>query len=71
MLNYQGEKFCCDLETLTEDPGNVMFMLQQTAASVIERDKWIIVAAHYRKQHNASAAIAVVSSMVESRLLIC
>jgi hypothetical protein len=69
VLNYQGEKFCCDLEALTKDPGNVIFMLQQTASSAIERDKWMIVAAHYRKQHNVSAAIAVVSSMVEGRLL--
>ncbi|KAI0812575.1 hypothetical protein BC629DRAFT_945987 [Irpex lacteus] len=65
VLHYEGEYFTCELDAITEDPENVIFLLQQTAASAMERDKWMIVAAHYRRKQNLTAAAAVMSSMLD------
>lgn len=65
VLHYEGEYFTCGLDAITEDPENVIFLLQQTAASAMERDKWMIVAAHYRRKQNLTAAAAVMSSMLD------
>ncbi|KAH8108091.1 hypothetical protein BXZ70DRAFT_35680 [Cristinia sonorae] len=64
VLTCDGSQYICDLESLTEDPRSVIIILTKTAAHPLERDKWMIVAAHYRGKGNLDAAVAVVSGMM-------
>ncbi|KAI0093198.1 hypothetical protein BDY19DRAFT_922601 [Irpex rosettiformis] len=66
VLCYRGEQFTCELDALTQDPENVIFLLQQTSTSSMDRDKWMIVAAYYRRKQNVFAAAAVVSAMLDA-----
>ncbi|KAI0344721.1 hypothetical protein BDW22DRAFT_1354864 [Trametopsis cervina] len=68
VLHYQGVRFDCDLEALTEDLDAALFMLRQTASCEMERNKWMMVAAHYRRKRNISSAIAVIFAMIEVML---
>jgi hypothetical protein len=51
-----------DLEGSEDDPLGIISLLE---LSTCERDKWIIVAAHYRRSGNAVAAIKVLTSMMK------
>ncbi|CAL1707897.1 unnamed protein product [Somion occarium] len=65
ILSYEGGSFTCDLDALSEDPEGVIGVLRQTAANALERDKWMIVAGHYRGKGNILAALAVITVMIE------
>lgn len=54
-----------DLEGLEDDPEGIISLLE---LSTCERGKWIIVAAHYRRDGNAVAAIKVLNSMMKGDL---
>lgn len=54
-----------DLESLEKDPKAIIELLKVTAS---ERDKWIVVACHYRRKGDVEAAISVVTCMVEGNL---
>ena len=69
-LHYEGEQFTCDLDALTKDLENVVSLLQQTSTSAMERDKWMLVAAHYRRKHDHSSAAVVISAMIDGTLYI-
>lgn len=51
-----------NLEGSEDDPKGVISLLE---LSTCERDKWILVAAHYRRSGNAVAAIGVLTSMIK------
>lgn len=65
ILSYEGGSFTCDLDALSEDPEGVIGVLRQTAANALERDKWMIVAGHYRGKGNVLAALTVITVMIE------
>ena len=56
------EPIAVDLEELEDDPKGIISLLE---FSTCERDKWFIVAAHYRRGGNAVAAIKVLTSMMK------
>ena len=56
------EPITASLEELEDDPKGIISMLE---LSTCERDKWFIVAAHYRRGGNAVAAIKVLTSMMK------
>ena len=56
------EPISINLEELEDDPKWIISLLE---LSTCERDKWIIVAAHYRRAGNAAAAINVLTSMMK------
>ncbi|KAI0071727.1 hypothetical protein K474DRAFT_1775997 [Panus rudis PR-1116 ss-1] len=66
VLSCDGGTFACDLDSLTESPRSVINVLSRTAASPMERDKWMIVAGHYRGKGNIEAALSVVEAMVNT-----
>jgi hypothetical protein len=47
---------------MEDDPKGIISLLELSAC---ERDKWVIVAAHYRRSRNPIAAINVLSSMMK------
>ena len=51
-----------DLEGLEDDPRGIISLLEH---STCERDKWIVVAAHYRRGGNPVSAIKVLTSMMK------
>ena len=51
-----------NLEGSEDDPKAIISLLK---LSTCERDKWIVVAAHYRRSGNAVAAISVLTSMMK------
>jgi len=56
------EAVTVSLEELEDDPKGIISLLE---LSTCERDKWFIVAAHYRRGGNAVAAINVLTSMMK------
>ena len=56
------EPITVGLEELEDDPKGIISLLE---LSTCERDKWFIVAAHYRRGQNAVAAINVLTSMMK------
>lgn len=54
-----------NLEGMEDDPKGIISLLE---LSTCERDKWVIVAAHYRRSRNPIAAINVLSSMMKGDL---
>ncbi|CCM03312.1 uncharacterized protein FIBRA_05440 [Fibroporia radiculosa] len=65
ILTFQGERVNCELNALEDDPEGIIAVLKATAARSGERDKWMIVAGHYRSRGNISAALAVVEAMID------
>ena len=61
-MSICDEPISVDLEGLEEDAKWIISLLE---LSTCERDKWIIVAAHYRRVGNAVAAIKVLTSMMK------
>ena len=51
-----------NLEELEDDPKGIISLLE---LSTCERDKWMIVAAHYRRSGKTAAAINVLTSMMK------
>lgn len=62
-----GELISYDLETLEDDPRAIVDLLKATSS---ERDKWITVGCHYRRKGNFTAAISVVSTMIQGNMLV-
>ncbi|KAJ7594411.1 hypothetical protein C8J56DRAFT_1044154 [Mycena floridula] len=58
-----GELMLCDLRQLEADPEPMIQLLNKTES---ERGTWMIVGAQYRRMGNPSAAIKVISGMVET-----
>lgn len=69
LLSREEHELICDLETISENPDDVIRVLCRSAASSSERDKWMIVAGHYRRKGNTEAAIMVVEAMVQGRVV--
>lgn len=65
LITNDGSSLPCDLDSLPEDPQGMIDILKHSAASPSERDKWMIIAGHYRGVGNTEAALAVVNVMVE------
>lgn len=63
-LIFRGSQVNVDLSTLEDDPTGIITVLHTTAASALERDKWMIVAATYRGSGRLQAALAVGEEMV-------
>lgn len=61
-LSLCDQSIACDLETLEDDPKGIVALLK---ACSCECDKWMIVAAEYRGRGNCTAAVTVVTAMVE------
>lgn len=59
-----GEYISYDLDSLEDNPGVIINLLQ---ASASERDKWMTVACHYRRNGNLGSAIEVVTSMLDGK----
>ncbi|OSX66705.1 hypothetical protein POSPLADRAFT_1131997 [Postia placenta MAD-698-R-SB12] len=57
-LIFRGSQVNVDLSTLEDDPTGIITVLHTTAASALERDKWMIVAATYRGSGRLQAALA-------------
>lgn len=62
VMSLSNENITYDLDTLESDPKGIISLLKLTAS---ERDKWMMVACHYRKNGQFEAAIQVVHAMVE------
>lgn len=67
VMTLCGEQIHYNLESLEENPNSIIDLLKATLS---ERDKWIIVACHYRRKGNFESAITVMMSMIEGRFLI-
>jgi hypothetical protein len=63
-MSLCGETIIYDLEALEDDPKAVITLLKATSS---ERGNWMIVAGQYRRKGNPSAAITVVTTMIEGR----
>ncbi|THH17715.1 hypothetical protein EW146_g3137 [Bondarzewia mesenterica] len=57
-----GESVSYDLESLEDDPKGIINLLTSAACNL---DKWMVVGAFYRRKGNVSAAIEVVSQMID------
>lgn len=65
ILSLCDESISCDLDSLEEDPKGIISLLKMCSC---ERDKWMVVAADYRRRGNCAAAITVVTAMVEGAI---
>lgn len=54
-----------DVDNLDDSPDTVIEVLKLAASHSLECAKWVIVAAKYRRRGNVTAAIAVITSMIE------
>ena len=61
-LTVCDQPITVNLEGSEDDPKGIISLLE---LSICERDKWIIVAAHYRRSGNPVAAIKVLESMMK------
>jgi hypothetical protein len=61
-----GESITYDLEALETDPQAIIALLKATAS---ERGSWMIVAGQYRRKGNPSAALTVMTTMIEGQFL--
>lgn len=66
-LTICDQPITVNLEGSEDDPNEVISLLE---LSTCERDKWILVAAHYRRSGNAAAAIKVLTSMMKGDLFL-
>ena len=64
IMKLCGEYISYDLDSLENNPAVIIKLLQ---ASASERDKWMTVACHYRRNDNLGAAIEVVTSMLDGK----
>jgi hypothetical protein len=62
VVTLHGESINLDLDTLDNDPRAAIALLQATKS---ERDKWILVAAYYRRKQLPQAAGAVTGAMID------
>jgi hypothetical protein len=60
-----GEHITYDLNTLEPEPQGIITLLKLTMS---ERGAWMVVAAYYRRKKLISAAIAVMTSMLDGNL---
>jgi hypothetical protein len=67
VMTLCDELISYDLESLEDDPKAIIDLLKVTAS---ERDKWILVGCHYRRNGNFKAAMLVVRTMVEGTWLL-
>jgi hypothetical protein len=67
VMTLCGELISYNLESLEDDPKAIINLLKITSS---ERDKWMVVACHYRRKGKFEAAILVVTSMVEGKFLV-
>jgi hypothetical protein len=63
-MNLDGKAVSLDLRALDDDPRPIIELLSATSS---DRDKWMIVGAFYRRKGNIHAALAVVTTMVQSQ----
>jgi hypothetical protein len=61
-LTICDQPISVDLEGMEDDPNGIISLLE---LSTCERDKWIVAAAHYRRNGNPVAAIKVLTSMMK------
>lgn len=61
-MTLGGQHITFDLEALDVDPNSIIELLRSTSS---DRDKWMIVAAFYRRKGNTHAALTVVATMVQ------
>lgn len=71
ILTFRGERVNCALGALDGDPAGIITVLRATAASALERDKWMIVAGYYRGAGNVTAAARVVEAMLDGECSLC
>lgn len=64
IMKLCGEYISYDLDSVEDNPGVIINLLQ---ASASERDKWMTVACHYRRNGNLGSAIEVVTSMLDGK----
>ncbi|KAI0062923.1 hypothetical protein BV25DRAFT_1991122 [Artomyces pyxidatus] len=62
VMSFCGESISFDLNTLDDDPEAIVSLLKTTSS---DRDKWMLVGASYRRLGKVSAAVAVMTSMIE------
>ncbi|KAG6887504.1 hypothetical protein C0992_012025 [Termitomyces sp. T32_za158] len=60
-FTFLGEDFTYDLDTLEQDPRQVVELLKATES---ERGNWMMVGAHYRRAGNPSAAISIMENLI-------
>ena len=60
-----GSRYSYELDEFAEDPARAITVLTETAAGSLERDKWMIVAAHCRRKQKVRAAISILIAMVD------
>ena len=61
-LSICGQVVTYNLEELEDDPKTIIGLLKLVSS---ERGNWMIVAAHYRRNKNPAAALAVMTAMVQ------
>ncbi|THV02377.1 hypothetical protein K435DRAFT_963110 [Dendrothele bispora CBS 962.96] len=61
-VSFSGETFTYDLRSLQSDPREIIQLLKSSAS---ERGNWMIIAAHYRRIGNPSAAITVMTELLD------
>ena len=66
VISFCGESISYDLRSLEEDPQGIMSLLKSAACDL---DKWMIVAASYRRKGNVKAAISIIHQMMDGTLL--
>lgn len=64
VMSFCGESISFDLNTLDDDPEAIVSLLKTTSS---DRDKWMLVGASYRRLGKVSAAVAVMTSMIEGQ----
>ena len=55
----------CKLDELSDDATEIASVLRQGCSQAAHRDKWMIVASYYRGKGNHTAALMVVTTMVD------
>ena len=61
-MSLCGEIITYDLDALEEDPRVIIHLLKATSS---ERGNWMTVGGQYRRKGNPSAALAVITAMIE------
>ena len=63
-LSICGQVVTYNLDELEDDPRTIIGLLKLVSS---ERGNWMVVAAHYRRNKNPAAALAVVTAMVQGK----
>lgn len=55
----------CNLEVAKENSDDIIKALSRTAASPLERDKWMIAAGQFRRKGETEAVITTIETMIQ------